>query len=38
LKEVVQPSELRSGTWTRQANALIACVDLPKGSSALELA
>lgn len=37
LQEVSTPLHLSSGTWTRQGPNLIACFDLPKGHSALQL-
>lgn len=38
LREVAGPLRLESGTWTRQGGDLLACFDLPKGASSLELA
>jgi hypothetical protein len=37
LKEVPDPLRLTSGTWTRQGEKAIVCVDLPRGASRLEL-
>lgn len=37
LREVADPLRLRSGTWCRTANAVIACYNLPRGTSALDL-
>jgi len=37
LKEVSRPLDLMSGAWTRQPTGVIACFDLPKGASDLEL-
>lgn len=37
LREVSQALKLASGTWTRQPTGVIACLDLPKGASSLEL-
>jgi hypothetical protein len=34
---VSSPLELKGGTWTRQGSDIIACFDLPKGRSSLEL-
>jgi hypothetical protein len=36
LKEVAGPLKLASGTWCRDKGAVVACLDLPKGKSALE--
>lgn len=35
LQEVPRPLDLKSNTWTRQPTGVIACLDLPKGASAL---
>jgi len=37
LKEVSNPLDLQSGTWTRDKSGVIVCFDLPKGRSQLEL-
>jgi hypothetical protein len=37
LKEVAQPLALVSGTYCRQKDAALVCIDLPKGKSAIEL-
>lgn len=37
LKEVRQPLQLKSGTYFRAADHLIACFDLPKGQCTLKL-
>jgi hypothetical protein len=37
LQEVAGPLKLKGNTWTRQGSDLIACFDLPKGVSTLEL-
>ena len=38
LKEVDDPLKLAGGTWTRTAQGVVACFDLPKGTSVLEVA
>jgi hypothetical protein len=38
FREVRRPLQLEPGTWTRDDHGVIACVDLPKGTSSLELA
>jgi hypothetical protein len=35
LEEVSGMLRLRAGSWTRDGNRIVACFDLPKGSSAL---
>jgi hypothetical protein len=35
LREVRGPLRLESGTWCRSDSGVIACLDLPKGASAL---
>jgi len=37
LREVARPLDLESGTWARTDRGFIACVDLPKGVSRLEV-
>lgn len=37
LKRVEQPSQLSQGTWLKQGENVVACFDLPKGRSELEL-
>jgi hypothetical protein len=38
LKEVASPLKLTSGSWTRAADGVIVCFDLPKGASRVDLA
>ena len=38
LKEVAKPLALGSNTWTRSAEGVTVCFDLPKGPSRLEIA
>ncbi len=35
FQEVAMPRDLKSGTWLREKNGLVACFDLPKGRSLL---
>ena len=37
LREVNRPLDLKAGTWTRRGEAVVACFDLPKGTSELLL-
>jgi hypothetical protein len=38
LTEVPDARALKTGTWVREKEGLLVCVDLPKGTSAIELA
>ena len=38
LKQVANPKALEAGTWTKDSRGVIACFDLPKGKSTLDLA
>ncbi|MCW3055455.1 MAG: hypothetical protein JWN14_4625, partial [Chthonomonadales bacterium] len=38
LREVFAPQHLVSGTWHRQNGSAVACFDLPRGESILEIA
>jgi hypothetical protein len=38
LQEVHKPTDLKTATWRRDANGVVACFDLPKGLSELILA
>jgi hypothetical protein len=35
LREVAGPRKLTAGSWCRDADAMLACLDLPKGTSQL---
>jgi hypothetical protein len=37
LKEAAKPSELKSGTWLRENDALLVCFDLPKGTTTISV-
>jgi len=37
LREVARPSDVKSGTWMREAGGAVVCFDLPKGESELVL-
>lgn len=37
LREVPQRAQLESGTWCRDANGILACFDLPRGTSLLRI-
>jgi hypothetical protein len=37
LREVARPADLRSGTWLRRQDRVVACFDLPKGRSELRV-
>ena len=38
LKQVANPKALEAATWTKDSRGVIACFDLPKGKSTLDLA
>jgi hypothetical protein len=37
LREVTEPRLLAAGTWLREANGIVACVDLPQGTATLQV-
>lgn len=37
LKEVARPLDLENGTWTKRAEGIVVCIDLPKGESRIEV-